>query len=1085
MRLKSILLFLIVSVFFSSIYSQEEEDKTLLKSSVFSGVKIRGIGPAFMSGRIADIAIHPGDNSTWYVAVGSGGVWKTTNNGITWDPIFDDQTSYSIGCVTIDPTNHSTVWVGTGENVGGRHVGYGDGVYRSLDGGKSWENMGLKESRHISKIIVHPENSDVIWVAAQGPLWNKGDERGLYKSVDGGKSWKKTLGDAEWVGVTDIVIDPRNPDRLYAATWQRQRNVAVYMGGGPGTGLHRSEDGGETWIELKKGIPGSNKGKIGLAISPINPDVLYAAIELSNREGGLFRSENRGNSWKKMSETVSGGTGPHYYQELYVSPHKFDHIYLADVRMQVSEDGGKTFKRMPERFKHSDNHALAFKADDPNYLLCGTDGGLYESFDLAQNWRYVANLPVTQFYKVALDDSEPFYNVYGGTQDNNTQGGPSRNEYYGGIHNSDWWVTLGGDGHQPATEPGNPDIIYSQSQQGYLSRIDVTTGETVSIQPQPEAGEDYERFNWDSPILVSSHNPARLYFASQRVWKSENRGDSWTPISKDLSRDQNRFKLPIMEQTWSLEEPWDVYAMSNYNTITSLAESPLNENLIYAGTDDGLIHVTTDGGSNWKKIEVGDIDGIPSTAFVNDIKADLFDENTVYVAMDNHKYGDLNPYLIKSNDNGKSWKSMKGNLPERTLLWRIVQDHVNPKLYFLATEFGIYFTIDDGEKWVKLSAGMPTISIRDLAIQRRENDLVGASFGRGFFVFDDYSFLRDVTEESLNQDAMLFQSGKAWWYAPRWRSKQGADMYQAPNPPFGATFTYYVKEAAKTKKGERKKTEGKLKKDKKPVEFPDWDTLQDEELQDKPNLWFIIKDAEGEVIRRISAPDTKGFNRITWDLTYPATDAINSLNDLNRNYTGSMVAPGKYNATLFRQVDGEVTQLNGPVEFEVIRMYEGALPAADPSVVAEYWRETEKLSKSTTALRSVLNKAVDRVKMLEKTLTRTTTVPGELDKMAHDLKQRMLRIELQISGNSAKDKVGEKNNPTLFSRAGFAGRGMNRSTYGPTASQKRNLEIAVEMFQKLKAELEQVVNIEIPKFEEELKKVDAPWIEGQPIPDYK
>jgi photosystem II stability/assembly factor-like uncharacterized protein len=380
MKFKPVLVFLLFTFLFTSLYSQEKEDKSLLKSSVFSGVKIRGIGPAFMSGRIGDIAIHPEQDNIWYVAVGSGGVWKTYNNGITWEPIFDNQPSYSIGCVAIDPSNHNTIWVGTGENVGGRHVGYGDGIYRSLDGGKSWKNMGLKESRHISEIIIHPENSNVIWVAAQGPLWNKGDERGLYKSVDGGKTWKKTLGDDQWVGVTDIAIDPREPDRLYAATWQRHRNVAAYMGGGPGTGLHRSEDGGETWVELKKGLPGSNKGKIGLGISPINPDVLYAAIELSTRTGAVYRTENRGNSWEKMSDAVAGGTGPHYYQELYVSPHKFDRIYLADVRMQVSEDGGKTFTRMPERFKHSDNHALAFKPNDPEYLLVGTDGGLYESF---------------------------------------------------------------------------------------------------------------------------------------------------------------------------------------------------------------------------------------------------------------------------------------------------------------------------------------------------------------------------------------------------------------------------------------------------------------------------------------------------------------------------------------------------------------------------------------------------------------------------------------------------------------------------------------------------------------------------------
>ena len=546
--------------------AQEKSKKTSLEDAL-EGFTFRSIGPAFMSGRIADIAIDSSNENTWYVAVGSGGLWKTSNAGTTWTPLTDNESFYSTGCVTIDPTNSQKIWLGTGENVGGRHVGIGHGIFVSSDGGASWINSGLKESEHISKIIVHPSDPNTLWVAVQGPLWSAGGERGLYKTTDGGKTWANKLEINQWTGVTDLVIDPTNPNVLYAASWQRHRNVAAYMGGGPGSSLYKTTDGGENWFEIDNGLPDSKMGKIGLAISPMQPNVLYAAIELELRKGAVYKSSDSGGSWAKMSDTVSGGTGPHYYQELIASPHQFDKIFLMNVRALVSEDGGKTFFTMNEKNKHSDNHALVFKVSDPNYLLFGCDGGLYESFDNTKNWRFVNNLPLTQFYKLAVDDATPFYNIYGGTQDNNTQGGPSRTFKSNGISNSDWYVLLGGDGHQPATEPGNPNIVYAQWQQGNLYRVDKTTGEAVYIKPQNRLGEAYERYNWDAPILVSQHDPKRLYFGTQRVWRSENRGDSWSPISSDLTKNEERFSLPIMGKQQSFNNAWDVDAMSTYNTI--------------------------------------------------------------------------------------------------------------------------------------------------------------------------------------------------------------------------------------------------------------------------------------------------------------------------------------------------------------------------------------------------------------------------------------------------------------------------------------------------------------------------------------
>lgn len=1053
-----------------------------LDASTFAGLEFRAIGPGFMSGRIADIAIHPENENIRFVAVASGGVWKTTNAGVTWEPVFDGQGSYSTGCVTIDPNNPHVVWVGTGENDGGRHIGFGDGIYRSEDGGQTWTNMGLKNSEHLSKIIVHPDNSDVIYVASQGPLWSKGGERGFYKSTDGGKSWKRTLGDDEWTGVTDIVTDPRNPNRIYAATWQRHRTIAAYMGGGPKTALYRSEDAGETWTKLSSGLPSGKMGKTGLAISYQNPDVVYAAIELDRRTGGLYKSTDRGATWAKQSDAVSGATGPHYYQELYASPHHEGWLYLMDTDVQISKDAGKTFTRLNTEHRHVDNHALAFKKNDPDYLMIGTDGGIYESFDLGDQWRFFPNLPVTQFYKVAVDDAAPFYNIYGGTQDNSTQGGPSRTDNVQGIENSDWSVVLDWDGHQPATEPGNPDIIYAERQEGTLSRVDMTTGEAIDIQPQAGADEDYERFNWDAPILVSPHKPSRIYFASQRVWKSENRGDSWTAISGDLTKNEERLELAIMGGKQSWDSPWDVLAMSNYNTITSLAESPVEAGVIYAGTDDGQVQVTENGGQSWRSIAVSSMPGVPATAFVNDIKADMFDANTVYVVLDNHKYGDYQPYLAKSTDRGATWTSMKSNLPDRTMLWRIVQDHVKPELFFLATEFGVYFSVDAGNEWTILNGGMPTISFRDLAIQRRENDLVAASFGRGFFILDDYTALRGVSKEQLAQEATLFKPRKALWYIPRShldfdtpKGSLGAQLYMAPNPDFGAVFTYYLKDDLHSKKARRQASEKPLTEAGKDVPFPGWDAVKDEAEEQGPNVWLVIKGRDGKVIRRVKAETTKGFHRVSWDLKYPAAGAI-SLEGENTGFTSLMVAPGSYSATLYKQVEGAFSQLGEPVSFEVEQMREGALEGSTPTATASFWRAYEDASKEASKLTLSLTNAMSKAEAMQTAVSQSQANPGSLDREIRDLRQRLLDINTTFNGHAEKNQMGAKTKPTIGGRLFTLEVGVANSTYGPTETHKSTLKIVNDQLADLNGQLDEA-KVEMARLIKNLIAAGAPWIE--------
>lgn len=1056
---------------------KQKNQKTEAKKVSLDAFKFRNVGPAFLSGRIADIVTHPENSNVWYVAVGSGGVWKTENAGTTWSPIFDDQSTYSTGCITLDPSNPSTVWVGSGENVGGRHVAYGDGIYKSTDDGKTWKNMGLKNSEHISEIIVHPDNSDVVWVAVQGPLWSKGGERGLYKTTDGGANWKQVLGNNEWTGVTDIMVDPRNPQIIYAATWDRHRTVAALMGGGPGSGIHRSDDGGNTWRKLTNGLPSSNMGKIGITISPQQPDVVYAAIELDRTKGGVYRSANRGESWTKMSNTVSGGTGPHYYQELYASPHEFDRLYLMNVRVLTSGDGGKTFSQLPERNKHSDNHAIVFKKEDPNYIMLGTDAGIYESFDSAKTWRYIKNLPLTQFYKVAVNNAEPFYHMFGGTQDNGSAGGPSATDEREGIANKHWYKTLFADGHQSATDPVYNDIIYAETQQGGLHRVDLTTGEQVSVQPQARAGEPHERFNWDAPILVSPHNPARLYFASYRVWKSESRGDDWEPISGDLTRNEERITLPIMGRQQSWDNAWDVGAMSNYNTITSLSESPIQEGLLYAGTDDGFIQVSENGGDSWRAIPVTNL-GLPARSFVNDIKADLYDVNTVYVALDNHKEGDFNPYLYKSTDKGLTWKSISNNIPKRTLVWRMVQDNVKKNLLFAATEYGVYTSLNGGDSWQKLP-GTPTISFRDITIQKRENDLVAASFGRGFFVLDDYSALREFTESNLNQKGKLFSPRPAKWFVPRSNTgNTGADYYFAKNPEFGAVFTYHLADDYKTQKQIRVSKEKKIKNSN--IPFPGWDALDAEGRESTAKVILTIHDGAGNIINKVSQKASKGSHRIAWDLTHFNPFAISSDGSSRRRYGGggAMVIPGNYSASLHLEKEGSVTPLDGPISFEVKPIREGVLKGASYEDYDSFRVALTELMKEMNAVQDVFSESIKKHKALKVALSRSNIAPGPFEGQLASLDNEINAIN-KLSGSPSRSEIGERNPAIIQSYLYNAMNGMENS-YGPTGINKKSYEIAKKMLTTIKAKVE-ALDSSITPIEKALKAAGAPYINGQGI----
>ena len=1076
----TILLALTTIVLFGSLTPADEttenKEGTKLNSETFGNIQLRNIGPALMSGRIADIAIDPVQPNTWYVAAGSGNVWKTLNAGTTWKPIFEKYGSYSVGCVTVDPSNHHTVWVGTGENVGGRHVGYGDGIYKSVDGGASFKNMGLKNSEHLSKIIVHPRNGDIVYVASQGPLWSAGGERGLYKTTDGGKTWQLILSKGEYTGVTDIAMDPRNPNVIYAATHQRHRTVWALVNGGPGTGIHKTIDGGKTWMELKGGLPDGDKGKIGLAISPMKPDVVYATIELARGDGGFWRSENAGANWNKTSDYFSGGTGPHYYQEIYCDPHRFDVIYQANVQLGRSEDGGRTWKSAEGRYKHVDNHVVAFHPSDVDFLLVGCDGGLYRSYDRGGTYHFFANLPLTQFYKLDVDYDEPFYNIVGGTQDNSTQYGPSRTTRSSGIVNGDWRVIIGGDGHDCAIDPKNPNIVYGESQQGYLRRWDRLTGETVDIMPRPEKGQEDLRFNWDSPIHISPHSNKRIYHGSKKLHRSDDRGDSWVAVSGDLSRGRDRYKMEHMGRVWSIDAIYDMRAMSQYGNITSISESPLKEGLIYVGTDDGLIQVTEDGGKNWRKVQR--IYGVPEDAFVNDIKADLHNADTVYAVLDNHKTGDFKPYMIKSVDRGMTWKSIVGNLPERQILWRFNQDHQKPELCFLAAEFGLYFTLDGGEEWIKLTGGVPTISFRDIEIQRRENDLVAASFGRSFFVLDDYSFLREISDKVLSENELvIFPVRKALQYVQtRGLGSQGDGFFTAPNPKFGALFTYYVKDPLKTLKQSRKEKEGKTKTAGEDNTYPGWDALRKEGREEGPAITFVIKDANGKVVTRLAGSTSAGIHRASWNLrTYSLSSSGGS---------GPLVKPGKYKITAEKRVQDKITTIGNAQTIEVVSMQKGSLPAQDINATRQFYEAAGQLQRAVRGtsgkVSEVLSQLVEIKEVLRQSGKGTTALLDE----ARQLELKLKDISELLTGGTVKPQYSESDVISISGRIRWASKGM-QTTYGPTKTHRQDYQIAKEQFQAVMSLVKKATEVDFVNLQKKLEAAGLPWTSGRPIPNLK
>jgi len=1065
--------------------SADEKDSHPLAS-----LSLRPIGPAITSGRISDFAVHPDRKHEYWVATASGNLWKTDNNGITWSALFEGEASFAIGVVTLDPNDPQVLWVGTGENNAQRSVAYGDGVYRSRDGGKSWTNMGLKDSGHISQIWVNPDDSDHVLVAAQGPLWNSGGDRGLYESRDAGDSWSPILTVDANTGVNEFVVDPRDSNTIVASSYQRRRHVWVLINGGPGSGIHKTTDGGKTWTKLDKGLPGETMGRIGLAGATSDPTMIYAIIEANDDEKGVYRSSDFGNTWSKQSDHMT--TSPQYYNELVVDPKDANRVYSLDTMTHMSDDGGKTWSRLGLDWRHVDDHALWIDPDFTEHLIIGGDGGIYESFDRGNTWRHMRNLSIAQFYRIQPDNAEPFYNVCGGTQDNNSLCAPSRTTVIHGITNSDWTMILGGDGYEPQIDPEDPNIIYTQYQYGGLARYDRRTQERVFIAPHPASGELQYKWNWNTPLLISPHDNKRIYYAAEKLFQTNDRGNTWRAISPDLTRKLDRNKLEVMGRIWSVDAIAKNDSTSMYGAAIALSESELVEGLIYVGTDDGVMNVTEDGGQTWRRTET--FRGVPDMSLIEDVLASSHDSNVVYTVIDNHKRGDYKPYVLRSDNRGRSWRTIAGDLPVRGSAHTLVEDHENPDLLFVGTEFGLFFTQDGGTSWHQLKNNFPTIAVRDIEIQKRENDLVVGTFGRGIYILDDYSPLRTSATSLANNNAHLFSVKDPWLYVQgdlwdaREKGSMGAEFFTSPNPAFGAVFTYHIGNDLKPRAKVRRDAEIEAEKAGEDTPYPSWNELRKEDREEAPAVLLVVKDANGNIVRQLAGETKKGLHRTAWDLRLPATDPVELNPPEFRAYwesppRGPLAVPGNYTVTLSKRQEGKLTALAEPRSFAVKSLSQSPETSSDPSAVQAFHKKAGELYRAALGASAHASELGDRIRHLKAGL-RDAPRAGEAEEQAvRDIEARLAELSVALNGDAS---VASRNEPVAWSisqRASIVYQWLLDTRSPVPAFYEDSYENAAREFATALSGLRSISN-DLDELEARLESLGVPWTPGR-LPDWR
>ncbi|MGL2999605.1 WD40/YVTN/BNR-like repeat-containing protein [Flavobacterium sp. RSSB_23] len=965
------------------------QDKIVLKGKeLFGDIQARHIGPALMSGRITDIEMHPTNNKIIFTATAGGGVWKSNDGGASFNSVFDDHIQ-SIGCVAIDPSKpDQNIWVGTGETWTRNSVSMGDGIYKSTDGGQNWKNMGLPKSDRIASIVIDPKNSDVVWVAVLGALWGDSDERGIYKTTDGGATWNKVLFVDNKTGCSDLIMDPKNSNIMYASFWEFRRTGWSFSSGGTKSALYKTTDGGKTWNKIHNGFPAGQLGRIAIAVAPSNSNILYSVLETEKAElNGLYRSEDAGATWKHLNSDFGLVVRPFYFSRIVVDPRNPDIVVKGGLNGSISRDGGKTFKNLG--VMHSDIHDITFDNLDSNRIFCGTDGGVYRSWDGGNTMEMVSNLPVSQFYHVSIDDKEPF-NVYGGLQDNGSWYGPSKSP--GGVESRDWTRIGQGDGFRVIKHP-TKNIIYSEMQGAEnVWRYNTDTQELITIQPLAVKGDPKLRFNWNAPMEISQKQPDRFYMGSQFVHKSEDMGRTWTKISPDLTT-----KDPLkMDTTKSGGLSVDNSGAEQHCTIFTIAESPLNEKVIWAGTDDGNVQVTKDGGKTWTNV-VANISGLPKNTWCYHIEASVFGEGTAYAVFEGHAKNDYTPYTYKTTDYGKTWKSII--TPDVDGFVRNIQeDFKNENLLFLGTEKGLYITIDGGANWSHFTNNMPSVAVHFMDINKKTNSLVMATHGRGVIILDDITPLRQINQEVLAKDVHFFDLKPAIIEEQSSFGTTATELeFVGRNPSTSAQIIYYLK---------KRHTLGKM----------------DIEIQDE----------KGNKIISLAPGKQKGINVVNWDFNMknPKIAAAKTLSFAG--FTAPRVQEGTYKVVLTK---GKETYTHN---LKVLNDPKSSISAADRLKQKETTRE---LFNKNEELAYTVYEIDETVKLLDQLIAKNKSFSKQGTKIKTDFES--LKAKMVVTTGDGYVATAE---PQLREKLGELYASVAGNFTAPSPSQLENKDAILQRF---------------------------------------